>query len=279
MSATVAHPWLPTTTCGEGCISDTARHPWRAGLRMVYRLTAAALVLIALPLLAVPVPGRARTQRLYCRTLLRSLGVRLAVTGGPIRNLRGLLVVSNHVSWVDVFAVGAVLPGAFVARADVTGWPGIGTAARMIDVIPIERGSLRQLPAVVEAITHRLRRGRTVVAFPEATTYCGAHRGRLRPAVFQAAIDAASPVQPLHLSYRYGDGAPSTLTAFLGAESLWGSLRRIVRAPGTVVHVAVGSLQLPGPDRRELAVRCEAALLGGQRQPHLEAGPVGQVVR
>ena len=181
-------------------------------------------------------------------------------------------------SWVDVFAVGAVVPGSFVARADLTDWPGIGRAARMVDVIPIERRSLRRLPSVVDAVSHRLRAGRTVVAFPEGTTYCGEHRGRFRPAVFQAAVESGSPVQPLRLSYRHGDGTPSTLTAFLGEDSLWNSLRRIARAPRTVVHVEVASLQLPGENRRELAARCERALAGGQWQANLESGTGCQIV-
>ena len=63
----------------------------------------AVLLLPALPLLAVPLPGRSHVQRGYCRLVLRCLGVRITVSGGPIRNLRGVLVVSGHVSWVDIF--------------------------------------------------------------------------------------------------------------------------------------------------------------------------------
>ncbi len=62
--------------------------------------------------------------------MLRSLGVRITVSGGPIRNLRGVLVVSGHVSWVDIFAIGAVLPGSFVARAELIDWPALGAARR-----------------------------------------------------------------------------------------------------------------------------------------------------
>ena len=57
-------------------------------------------------------PGAHAVQRLYCRMLLRCLGVRITLSGGPIRNLRGVLVVSGHVCWVDIFTIGAVLPGA-----------------------------------------------------------------------------------------------------------------------------------------------------------------------
>ena len=77
-------------------------------------------------------------------------------------------------SWLDVFAIGSVLPGSFVARADMFTGPAIGIVARILKIIPIERASLRRLPVVVDTVARRLRAGRTVVAFPEGTTWCGA---------------------------------------------------------------------------------------------------------
>lgn len=71
----------------------------------------------------MPLPGRSHLQRVYCRLMLRCLGVRITVSGGPIRNLSGVLVVSGHVSWLDIFSIGAVLPGSFVARADLISGP------------------------------------------------------------------------------------------------------------------------------------------------------------
>ncbi len=257
----IEHAWLPRTVCDERCLP--AAHAESAAMvafRSIRRITAAALVLVAVPLLAVPLPRRAGLQRRYCRLVLRCLGVQIRLSGNPIRNLSGVLVVSNHTSWVDVFAIGAILPGSFVARADLVDWPAIGLAARLMGVIPIERRSLRQLPPVVDAVAERLRRGRTVVAFPEGTTFCGRHRGVFRPAVFQAAVHAGRPVQPLSLSYLQRDGRPSTVTAFFGADSLWASVKRTVGARGTVVDLSVGSLQLPGASRRELAARCENLL-------------------
>ncbi len=124
-------------------------------------------------------PGRSHVQRRYCRLMLRCLGVRITVSGGPIRNLPGVLVVSGHVSWVDVFAIGAVMPGSFVARAELVDWPALGLIARIMKVIPIDRARLRRLPEVVAAVADRLRAGQTVVAFPEGTTWCGLGYGRV----------------------------------------------------------------------------------------------------
>ena len=274
----VAHSWLPTALCGESCVSvglGEPGHPVLEGIRIVRRLVAALLVFPTLTLLAIPMPGRRRFQRIYCRMMLRSLGVRITLSGGPVRNLSGVLVVSNHVSWVDVFAIGAVLPGAFVARADLADWPGLGLAVRLMNVIPIERASLRRLPAVVNAVAQRLSAGRTVVAFPEGTTWCGADYGPFHPAMFQAAVDTGRPVQPLRLSYHHRDGRPSTATAFLGEDSLWASLNRITRARHTVVGVEVGCLQLPGSSRRDLAARCEREVRARRHGDHLPELAIG----
>ncbi|ETA94839.1 lysophospholipase [Mycobacterium avium 05-4293] len=262
-------------------------------VRVTLRLLLAVLLAPGWPLLAVPLPGRTRVQRIYCRLVLRCFGVRITVSGNPIRNLRGVLVVSPHTSWLDVFAIGAVLPGSFVARADMFSGPATGVVARILKIIPIERSSLRRLPGVVDAVAHRLRAGQTVVAFPEGTTWCGrdgddagggggpshtsgddagrgaagggggpSHRGRgaFYPAMFQAAIDAGRPVQPLRLTYQHVDGSTSTAPAFVGDETLLGSIRRLLTVRRTLARVQVESLQLPGTDRRALAGRCQSAV-------------------
>lgn len=267
------NPWLPRASCGAHCIRADAHASRRSvvAVRTSGRVLCALLLFAAVPLLAVPLPGRSRIQRGYCRLMLRCLGVRITVSGGPIRNLSGVLVVSGHVSWVDIFVIGAVLPGSFVARADLIDWPALGFLARLMKVIPIERTNLRRLPDVVRTIAARLRAGQTVVAFPEGTTWCGLGYGAFRPAMFQGAIDAGRPVQPLRLTYHHRDGAPSTVPAFIGDDTLLQSIRRVITARLTVCHVQVQSLQLPGADRRELAARCEAAVRGTSVRPGAHA--------
>jgi 1-acyl-sn-glycerol-3-phosphate acyltransferase len=257
-------PWVPLAACDLSCVAaqPAAGQPIAVAWRVAIRATFAVLMLAATPLLAVPVPGRCHLQRSYCRAMLRCLGVRITVSGGPIRNLRGVLVVSGHVSWVDVFAIGSVLPGRFVAKSELISWPGLGLLARLMKVIPIDRANLRRLPDVVDTVAARLRAGRTVVAFPEGTTWCGLAYGRFRPAMFQAAVDAGRPVQPLRLSYHHRDGRPSTAAAYVGDDTLVASVKRLITAHRTIVRVQVESLQLPGDDRRDLAARCESAVRG-----------------
>ncbi|MGZ4515266.1 MAG: lysophospholipid acyltransferase family protein [Mycobacterium sp.] len=292
--AHTGHPWLPRASCDAGCVGlgDVAKSPpLLVALRVALRVMLALLLAPGVALLAVPLPGRTRVQRIYCRMVLRCFGIRMTVTGSPIRNLRGVLVVSPHMSWLDVFAIGSVLPGSFVARADMFTGLATGLVARILKIIPIERSSLRRLPAVVDTIARRLRAGQTVVCFPEGTTWCGrpgddagrvaagageqSHRGRgaFYPAMFQAAIDAGRPVQPLRLTYHHVDGSVSTVPAFVGDETLVRSIRRLLTVRRTLARVHVESLQLPGTDRRALASRCQLVVGAGaaRRAGH---GPV-----
>ena len=274
MTLATEHAWLQRASCGAGCVHAGADAPgarWVVVCRIALRTAAALTLFCGVWLLAVPMPGRAHVQRGYCRMMLRTLGVRMQVSGGPIRNVPGVLVVSGHVSWLDIFTIGTVLPGSYVARADLVDWPALGPVVRLMKIIPIDRARLRRLPAVVAAVAERLRAGHTVIAFPEGTTWCGLGYGRFRPAMFQAAVDSGRPVQPLRLSYRHRDGRPSTVPAFVGDDSLLTSVRRVITARRTVCHIHVESLQLPGTDRRDLAARCEAAVRGRANRTALVA--------
>lgn len=272
-----AHAWLPRATCDAHCLhagGATASRRVVVALRVARRIALLLLFAPALPLLAMVLPGWSKSRKIYCRLLLWCLGVRITLSGGPIRNLPGVLVVSDHMSWLDILTIGAVLPSSrwrasalsFVARADVAVNVAVRMMARIVQVIPIERTSLRQLPAVVATVAARLYAGHTVVAFPEGTTWCGrpgqSHRGSgpFYPAMFQAAVDTGRPVQPLRLRYHHRDGRFSTVPAFIGDDTLLCSIGRLMVARRTVARIYVESLQLPGDDRRELARRCQAAV-------------------
>jgi 1-acyl-sn-glycerol-3-phosphate acyltransferase len=265
------HAWLPRATCDTDCIRAGGYEATRrliVALRVARRLTLLLLLTPALPLLAGVIPGWSKARPIYCRLLLWCLGVKVDVSGGPIRNLPGVLVVSDHVSWLDILTIGAALPSSgwkasplsFVARADVAATGAVKLMARIVKVIPIERAKLRQLPEVVANVAARLRAGQTVVAFPEGTTWCGLASGPFYPAMFQAAVDTGRPVQPLRLRYYHRDGRVSTVPAYIGDDTLLASIRRLMVARRTVAKIYVESLQLPGEDRRELARRCQAVI-------------------
>ncbi len=138
----------------------------------------ALLLAPGLPLLAVPLPGQTSVQRIYCRMVLRCLGVRITVSGSPIRNLRGCAGGQSAHVLARRLRLGSVLPGSFVAKADMFTGPRVSRSlARLMNVIPIERANLRRLPGGGGHRRRRLRAGQTVVAFPEGTTWCGLAHG------------------------------------------------------------------------------------------------------
>jgi 1-acyl-sn-glycerol-3-phosphate acyltransferase len=183
----------------------------------------------------------------------------------------GLLVVAPHVSWTDVLVVMAVAPAGFVARADLLEWGALGSLARRMRVIPIERERLRALPGVVDIVRSRLDGGERVAVFPEGTTWCGRAYGGFRSALFEAAIDAECPVQPIGFVYLDHTGVRTTGPAFVGEETIGASIARLVRSRGLVASVTLAPLEWPGTDRRDLAARCERAVRPTERiaVPHV----------
>jgi 1-acyl-sn-glycerol-3-phosphate acyltransferase len=184
-----------------------------------------------------------------------AFGVRVIVPRTSPRAPEGVLVVSNHVSWLDILLVGAVCPGRMLAKREVAGWPVVGRIAVRGGTLFIDRERIRALPDTVAEIAGALRGGATVVAFPEGSTWCGREEGRFRPAVFQAALDASVPVRPVSIRYRLAGGEPTTAPAFVGDDTLLASVRRVVATRGLTAELTVDQ-EIPAgahADRRALA--------------------------
>lgn len=263
-----AHPWMPVSPCGDGCLPAARTLPAAGRVRQLLRLTGAALLLLAGAVLALALPllrpdGRERVLLAWSRALLRALRVRLEITGGDRFACpgTGVLVVSNHVSWLDIVVLGAVQPLRMVAKTEVRDWPGIGLLARRAGTIFVHRERLRALPQTVAEISGALRRGAVVGAFPEGTTWCGMAGGRFRPAVFQAAAETATPVRPVALRYRLEGAGTTTVAAFVGSATLWRAVVLLTSVQGLVVRVQLLPLICAhGADRHTLAARAGAVV-------------------
>ncbi|MGW7521998.1 lysophospholipid acyltransferase family protein [Streptomyces sp. NPDC054783] len=230
--------WLPSAPCTPGACVEQARAA-TAVPRAVLRLTAAAVLVLAGIALA-PLGGRipAEWVRRWCRSIVRAMGVTVRFTGGTAP-AGGLLLVANHVSWLDIPLLTAVRPARMLAKTEIRQWPVAGPLAARGGALFIERDRIRALPETVARIAEALREGAAVAAFPEGSTWCGRAHGRFRRAVFQAALDAGVPVQPVGLRYRQEGGGPSTAAAFVGEDTLLASLWRVARTRGLVAEVDV----------------------------------------
>ncbi|MGH3615236.1 MAG: lysophospholipid acyltransferase family protein [Pseudonocardia sp.] len=248
---------MPSSPCGLHCLP-----PSPTGAPPVLRLAAlAGLVLLALLGMSL-LPGgpRGRWLRACCGGALRVAGVRLVVAGAERFRDGGVLVVANHLSWIDVLALTAVQPVRILAKREVRTWPVIGPLAALTGALFLDRTELRSLPATVATTADALRSGAAVAVFPEGTTWCGAAGGPFRRAAFQAAIDAGVPVRPVALTLRRPDGRAAPAAAFVGDQELVDSVCRVLRSPGLVCELTILPELAPGVDRRELARRSADAI-------------------
>ncbi|MFE0798678.1 lysophospholipid acyltransferase family protein [Streptomyces sp. NPDC058812] len=248
--------WLPAAPCTPGACVERSRTA-AAVPRAVLRLAAVAVLLLAgIAIVLTPLGGRvpAALVRCWCRWIVRAAGVRVRVTGAAAP-AGGLLLVANHVSWLDIPLLAAVRPARMLAKSEIRRWPVAGPLVARGGVLFIERNRLRALPDTVAVIARTLRAGAAVAAFPEGSTWCGRAQGPFRRAVFQAALDAGVPVQPVRIRYRAGERTVSTAPAFVGEDTLLASLWRVASARGLTAEVEVRPVIGPGGhvDRRSLA--------------------------
>ncbi|MGH4013672.1 MAG: 1-acyl-sn-glycerol-3-phosphate acyltransferase [Pseudonocardiaceae bacterium] len=190
-----AHPWLPVSPCGDGCLPAAGTVPAAGSARQLLRIAAVATMVLV-----------------------------------------GLVLVA----------------------------PRCGT-------VFVDRERLSTLPQTIAAVSGALAGGAAVGAFPEATTWCGMAGGRFRPAIFQAAVETATPVRPVALRYRLAGAGITTVASFVGAATLCEAVVLLTGVRGLVVEVELlPVLPAQGVDRRALAAQAGAAV-GDASQPHPSA--------
>ena len=185
--------------------------------------------------------------------VLRALGVGLQACGTARPG--ATLLLANHVSWLDIAALHAVVPQArFVSKADVLAWPLLGWLIRGAGTLFIERTRKRDALRVVHAMADALRAGQTVAVFPEGTTGSGAVPLPFHANLLQAAIATGSPVQLAVLRFADARHRFSPAAEYVGDTSLLQSLWRLACARGVVVHLDLLPPQgTQHADRRALA--------------------------
>lgn len=156
-------------------------------------------------------PGRRAISVRYYRALCAVLRVRIRVVGTPMRDTP-TLILSNHVSWLDIPVISAIMPIAFVAKREVAAWPIVGIAAKLLRTVFVDRTRRLQTSEVNSEIARRLTEGDPVVLFAEGTSSDGNRVLEFRSALVGAVtqLDAAHQVmlQPLSIGYTHIQGLP-----------------------------------------------------------------------
>lgn len=201
--------------------------------------------------------------RLWSRLMGRVVGMRVRVEGTPPEP--PFLLVSNHLGYADVFALGAHTGATFVAKSEIGAWPLAGWICRASGVIFVDRGTKRDLLRVAELIDEALQRGRGVILFGEGTTSRGEDILPLKPSLLQVAAAADLPVHYATLSYHTPEGELSAVDSVVwwGGEGLLPHARRFFRLSRFEARLTFGPEPVRETDRKVLARKLQAAMEAG----------------
>ena len=185
-----------------------------------------------------------------CTRGLSAVQVQVSTTGAlPV----GGLIVSNHLSYLDILVLSAAVPCVFVSKAEVERWPIFGFYARLAGSVFVRRHDKADIARANLSVTESLQSGVPVVLFPEGTTTDGRGVLRFHSTMLQPAIDAGAQVTPCFIRYELDDGAVDKEVCWWGNAPLlphvWNLLgKKIVRA-----RVAFAEPMPVSSDRKKLS--------------------------
>jgi 1-acyl-sn-glycerol-3-phosphate acyltransferase len=237
----------------------------------------------AISALVFPFIDRATQLRIikrWSRGVLNILHVRVHVEGTPPTGSTPTVLVSNHVSWLDIWLIHSVSPVRFVAKSDIRRWPLVGWLVTKAGTIFIEREKRHDTARTNRRIIDTLTMGERVGIFPEGTTTDGSELKPFHASLFQPALGAGARIAAVALRYPAPGGGPNLDAAYSGDRSLLESLRLILRHRSLRAEVIfAGVVDVSGKTRREIARETEAliaqalALPIPGRRPGRSVGP------
>lgn len=225
-------------------------------LRRLWRLPALLALLVGglfTVLLVFPRVSDDRRERLiatWSRWLLRACGTevreRVAPGARGLSTMRGRhgagegrLLLANHVSWLDIFAIDSLAPASFAAKAEIATWPLAGTLVGRAGTVFIERGRRHAVHGVIQKMAEKLSAGLRAAVFPEGTTSDGQRLLPFHGNLVQAALNAGVPMVPVGLRYVDPDGQPSHAALYVGDTTFLDSLWKVTGHPRLIVEVHV----------------------------------------
>jgi 1-acyl-sn-glycerol-3-phosphate acyltransferase len=235
---------------------------WRGSRLVLATLTAYLLLEIGWLVLAL-LPERAarrrgwrrRIKRRWSRALCRAMAVRVEVVGEPPR--QPCLLVSNHLSYLDIPVLAGLVDTVFVSKAEVARWPVVGLLATRADTIYVDRERKRRLPEVNARIRQVLEDGDGVVVFPEGTSTGGDGVLPFRPSLLAPAAELGLEVRCARLCYATGPGDPpaSESVCWWRDMPFGPHVLGLLRLSGIQARVFFPPEAVRASDRKELAER------------------------
>lgn len=181
--------------------------------------------------------GRALWLQRWSRHCARAIGMRIEQHGtAPSSGM----IVSNHLSYLDILAFSAITPCVFVAKQEVAGWPLLGFFARMAGTIFVNRASRMQVAAANACIESALQAGAIVLLFAEGTSSDGRTVLPFRPALLEPLITMQCPATPAAVSYALTDGSVADEVCYWGDMTLLPHLLNLLAKRCVHANVSFG---------------------------------------
>jgi len=214
-------------------------------------------ILLVIPLcLFIFVSSKSQQDKViqfWCRRLLSIFKIEVELIGlrENLFNQKKYLMVSNHISWLDIIVIQSIKPSIFVAKSDVASWPLFGWVAQMTGTIFIKRDKVSDIKKALKKMKRRLIK-RSVCIFPEGTSTNGRYVLPFKSNLFQSSIDSNKSILPISISYREAN-AYTDKVAFIDDMSLIDSIIKIKNENQIKVIVDVMQPIRPRGNRKELA--------------------------
>ena len=186
--------------------------------------------------------------------LLKIFHVKLNVNDDlkGILSKKNYLIVSNHISWLDIFVINSICPVIFVSKGSVLNWPFIGWLAKATDTIFIDRKKISKIRDVTKKIEYYLINKGSIFIFPEGTSTNGAFILPFKSNLFQTAINSKSDVLPILLQYEHGNQFTSA-PSYVGDMSLLDSIINLIKVDSIDARVTILSPMKKNENRKSLA--------------------------
>jgi len=192
-----------------------------------------------------------------CRQGLRRLGIPVIVNGSfPLRGL----VVSNHLSYLDILVYSSISPCVFVSKREVRSWPVFGIMGEIAGTVFIDRSRNVDAVRVNNEMIEALTQGAVVVLYAEGTSTNGQAILPFRPALFEGVVKSGVPITPAHIRYCLADGDPGDDVCYWGDHSFLPHLMRLLSRHGVAAQVSFSPEANTFEDRKIAAEQTRKAV-------------------
>jgi 1-acyl-sn-glycerol-3-phosphate acyltransferase len=171
------------------------------------------------------------------------------------------VVVSNHLSYMDIAVIGSHMPCVFVSKAEVKNWPVFGTLTDIGGTVYVDRARRSDTRNANDSIRTALQQGVRIVIFPEGTSTDGSKVLPFYPSLLEPATEAGVPITAAHISYQVEQGSVGTDVAYWGDMTFFPHLLRLLSTKNVSAKLHFAAAARTFTNRKTAAVEMREEVL------------------